>query len=45
MVMFDYDNNLNYRIFIAGEDKSIYSYDKSGSVVKGWTSCEDNWHR
>jgi hypothetical protein len=40
MVMFDYDNNLNYRIFIAGEDKSIYSYDKTGSVVKGWTSLK-----
>lgn len=37
MVLFDYDNNLNYRIFIAGEDKLIYSYDKTGSVVKGWT--------
>jgi len=36
MVMFDYDNNLNYRIFIAGEDKMIYSYDKTGNVVKGW---------
>ena len=36
MAMFDYDNNLNYRIFIAGEDKMIYSYDKTGSVVKGW---------
>jgi len=34
--LFDYDNNLNYRIFIAGEDKLIYSYDKFGSVVKGW---------
>jgi hypothetical protein len=36
MVMFDYDNNQNYRLFIAGEDKLIYSYDKTGSVVKGW---------
>ena len=36
MVMFDYDNNLNYRLFIAGEDKMIYSYDKTGNVVKGW---------
>jgi hypothetical protein len=36
MVMFDYDNNLNYRIFIAGEDRLIYSYDKTGSVIKGW---------
>ncbi len=35
--LFDYDNNLNYRLFIAGEDKMIYSYDKTGNVVKGWT--------
>lgn len=37
MALIDYDNNLNYRIFIAGEDKMLYSYDKSGNVVKGWT--------
>ncbi len=36
MTMFDYDNNLNYRLFVAGEDKMIYSYDKTGNVVKGW---------
>jgi hypothetical protein len=36
LVIFDYDNNSNYRLFIAGEDKMIYSYDKTGSVVKGW---------
>jgi hypothetical protein len=36
LAVFDYDNNLNYRLFIAGEDKMIYSYDKAGSVVKGW---------
>lgn len=36
LVCYDYDNNLNYRLFIAGEDKMIYSYDKTGSVVKGW---------
>jgi WD40 repeat protein len=35
--LFDYDNNRNYRLFIAGEDKLIYSYDKTGNVVKGWT--------
>jgi len=44
LVLFDYDNNLNYRLFIAGEDKKIYCYDKMGSVVKGWkpfrTACE-----
>jgi hypothetical protein len=36
LAVFDYDNNLNYRLFIAGEDKMIYSYDKTGNVVKGW---------
>jgi hypothetical protein len=36
LALFDYDKNLNYRLFIAGEDKMIYSYDKTGNVVKGW---------
>jgi WD40 repeat protein len=36
IALFDYDENRNYRILIAGEDRNIYSYDKSGSVVKGW---------
>jgi hypothetical protein len=38
LALFDYDNNLNYRLYIAGEDKMIYSYDKTGNVVKGWKS-------
>ncbi len=36
VALFDYDNNRNYRLVIAGEDKSVYEYDKSGNVVKGW---------
>jgi hypothetical protein len=36
LALFDYDNNLNYRLFLAGEDRMIYSYEKSGNVVKGW---------
>jgi hypothetical protein len=36
IALFDYDNNQNYRLFVAGEDKLIYSYDKTGNVVKGW---------
>lgn len=51
--LFDYDNNRNYRIFIAGEDRMIYSYDKSGNVVKGWkpfrtgstVNAEVSWFR
>jgi hypothetical protein len=34
--VFDYDNNRDYRIFIAGEDRIIYAYNKTGNVVKGW---------
>lgn len=36
LALFDYDNNKNYRLFIAGEDRLVYSYDKEGNVVKGW---------
>lgn len=36
LALFDYDNNRNYRLVIAGEDKMIYCYDRSGNVVKGW---------
>ena len=36
LALFDYDNNKTYRLLIAGEDKMVYAYDKSGSVVKGW---------
>jgi hypothetical protein len=51
--LFDYDNNRNYRIFIAGEDRMIYSYDKSGSAVRGWkpfrtgstVNAEISWFR
>ena|GEM_PF-478849 len=40
--LFDYDNNRNYRIFIPGEDKVIYVYDKYGNVVKGWKPFKTN---
>lgn len=36
LALFDYDNNRNYRLVIAGEDKLLYAYDKAGNVVKGW---------
>jgi hypothetical protein len=36
LALFDYDNNRSYRLFIAGEDKQIYSYDIEGNAVKGW---------
>ncbi len=34
--VFDYDNNRDYRFFIAGEDRQIYVYNKSGNIVTGW---------
>lgn len=36
VAVFDYDRNRNYRFFIAGYDKRIHVYDKSGKEVKGW---------
>jgi hypothetical protein len=34
--LFDYDNNQNYRLFLAGEDRNIYVYDIEGNLVTGW---------
>ncbi len=34
--VFDYDNNRNYRYFVAGEDKKVYAYDYSGKIIQGW---------
>ncbi len=53
LALFDYDNNLNYRMLIAGEDRLIYAYDKSGDAVRGWkpfktagtVNTEINWCR
>jgi len=42
LALFDYDNNRNYRLLIAGEDKMIYAYDKEGNIVKGWKSFRTN---
>ncbi len=36
LAVFDYENNKDYRIFIAGEDKKIYAYDRTGTPVRGW---------
>ena len=36
MALFDYENNKEYRIFIAGEDKNVYVYDREGNVITGW---------
>lgn len=36
LAVFDYENNKDYRLFVAGEDRKIYAYDRSGAPVRGW---------
>ncbi|MRR20873.1 hypothetical protein EG827_11880, partial [bacterium] len=36
LAVFDYENNKDYRLFIAGDDRRIYAYDRSGTPVRGW---------
>ncbi len=36
MAVFDYDNNRNYRIFIACQNRRVYLYDNKGNTVSGW---------
>lgn len=38
LAVFDYENNKDYRLFIATEDRSIYAYNKEGQILKGWSS-------
>ena len=40
--LFDYEDNQSYRLFIAGNDRIIYAYDKSGNVVRGWEQFKTN---
>ncbi len=35
--VFDYDNDKEYRIFIALADKQIHLYDKTGNSITGWS--------
>ncbi|MDT8400834.1 MAG: hypothetical protein RQ743_03995 [Bacteroidales bacterium] len=36
LALFDYESNMDYRLFICGADRKIYAYDKSGNTVRGW---------
>ncbi len=38
LALFDYEGNKNYRLCIAGEDRVIYLYDRSGIPVRGWNA-------
>jgi hypothetical protein len=34
--LFDYENNKDYRIFVATASKKIYVYDIKGNLINGW---------
>ena len=36
LAAFDYKGDKNYRILIAGDDKTIYNYRKNGERITGW---------
>jgi hypothetical protein len=36
VALFDYDNNRDYRYFVACDNKQIYCYDRDGRTVAGW---------
>ncbi len=36
VVLFDYDNTRDYRMFIACDDRKVYAYDLEGNIVPGW---------
>ncbi|MDD3877675.1 MAG: hypothetical protein PHT69_13725 [Bacteroidales bacterium] len=36
VAVFDYDNNKNYRLFLATEQKEIINLDKNGEIISGW---------
>ncbi len=36
IALFDYDNNRNYRIFVACNNQQTYAFDKSGKIITGW---------
>ncbi len=36
IAVFDYEKNRNYRIAVACNDKKVYVYDITGTLLKGW---------
>lgn len=38
LAVFDYEKNRDYRIFIAGNDRQIYAFDKKGEPVAKWNA-------
>lgn len=36
VAVFDYENNRDYRFFVAGEDRKVYVYNRNGNLVTGF---------
>ncbi|MBU0763253.1 MAG: DUF3352 domain-containing protein [Bacteroidetes bacterium] len=36
IALFDYEENKDYRIFVACRDKKIYAYTADGNIITGW---------
>ncbi|MDR1172304.1 MAG: hypothetical protein LBL24_07620 [Bacteroidales bacterium] len=37
VALFDYDNNRQYRMMVACEDRKVYAFDRNGKPVDGWS--------
>lgn len=40
IALFDYSNNMDYRIVYGGTDRKIYNYNIKGAEVPGWTKSQ-----
>jgi len=40
IALFDYDNNRNYRLFVACNNKETYCFDKNGKRIVGWKASK-----
>ena len=36
IALFDYEQNRDYRIFVACENRQVYAYNKEGNILEGW---------
>jgi len=44
IAIFDYDNNKNYRILVACENKEVYLLDKFANKIEGWVFTQTKTH-
>jgi len=44
IALFDYENNLDYRIFVPCENKNIYLYGIDGNLINGWEFQQTDTH-